>query len=250
MSKLTLLEIVQAVASAIDADPVNDINDTPEAAQIAQITKDVYYELINRKDWMQHKTLFRLTASGDNDYPCLMTIPATTKEIFWIQYNKRASGDTRDKYSPVNFMLPEDFIELVNARDDNDSDVTQMTHNNVEINILSDTAPTYWTTFDDENIIFDSYDSDVDTTLQTSKIQVYGIQVPTWTAEDSFTPDLPIDGFPLLLAEVKSVASLELKQRANSKAEQQSKRQSIKMAQHHWNTVGGVTYPDYGRKRP
>jgi len=109
-------------------------------------------------------------------------------------------------------------------------------------------APTYYTSFDENYIVFDSYDSDVDTSLQNSKVQCYGKRYPTFTMSDAFTPDLPVQMFSYLLNEAKSTCFLTLKQAPNQKAEQHSITQRRRMSQEAWKISNGITYPDYGRK--
>lgn len=249
MSKMTLLEIVQDILNDMDGEPINDINDTPESLQVAQIVKTTYYEIINRNDWAQHNKLFQLSGSGDSAKPTHMTMAENLKELKWIKYNKRQASDTRDKYQEVWYKDQEDFLRFVNDRDSSDSTVTVVTDDNsVKLLIRNDRAPEFYTSFDDVSIVFDAHDVAVDTTLQGSKTQAYGIEVPTWTVDDSFTPELPIDGFPLLLAEAKSVAMLKLKQVSDQKAEQQATRQQRRMSQNHWRVASQQRWPDYGRK--
>mgnify|MGYP000149502562 CR=1 FL=1 len=56
--------------------------------------------------------------------------------------------------------------------------------------------PSFYTSFDDEHIVMDSYKSSVETTLQNSKTQAYGVVYPTFTISDTFTPDLDDTLFP------------------------------------------------------
>ena len=113
---------------------------------------------------------------------------------------------------------------------------------------MSDTSPTYFTSFDDEYLVFDSYDIDVDSTLQTSKTQCQGKVRTSFSLVDTFIPDLPVQMFSYLLNESKSTCFLVLKQSANQKAEQHSISQRRRMSQEAWRVKKGITYPNYGRK--
>lgn len=250
MPKYTLLELTQSVLSDMNSDEVNSITDTVEALQVAQIIKDTYYEIITEGDWPHLETLMQLSASGSGTLPTHMSMPADVQRIISIRYNKRKSTDTRDDYSLVEYKTPEEFLEIVMKRLSSESNVDTISDpSGVPLLILSDIAPTYWTSFDNEWIVFDSYDSDVDSTLQTSKTQCIAFREPTFTLSDSFVPDLPSIAFPYLLSEAKSTAFLALKNTANQKEEQRSNRQRRRISQERWRVGGGITYPDYGRKK-
>lgn len=250
MAKMNLLEIVQSILSDMDSDNVNSINDTIESLQVANIVKTTYFELIDRRDWPHLHQLVALNSVSDVSRPNYLKLPDSVVELEFLQYNKRKSTDTKDRYEPVTYLYPDDFILKANALDSSKATVTSVTDTSgVKINVTTDRAPTYWTSFDDEYIVFDSYDSDVDTTMQGSKTQCRGIIYPSWSALDTFTPDLPADSFSLLLEEAKSAAFLVIKQVANEKAEQRSRRQQVRQTQKSYRAKGGVRYPNYGRKR-
>jgi hypothetical protein len=100
-------------------------------------------------------------------------------------------------------------------------------------------------------LVFDSYDSTVDSTLQQSKTLCYGLKDYTWTETDTFVPPLDAEQFPLLLNEAISLAWSELKQAQHAKAESMARRGWTNL-QHSKNRINTVTelqkLPDYGRK--
>lgn len=249
MAKKTLLAIVQDILNDMDGDEVNSITDTTESQQVAQIVQTTYEEIIANRYWPTASTLVQLTASGDSNKPNFMQIPETVQDLKWIRYNKRTSTDTDDKYSEVFYLYPDQFIDFLNARKDSESNVTQISDDSgIELNVLNDRGPTYYTSFDDEWLVFDSYDSDVDTTLQSSKTQCLAYVEPTFTQSDTFIPDLPAKAFPYLISEAKSVAFNALKQVPNAKEEQRSRRQRGKLAREKNRTTDGIrTTKSYGR---
>jgi hypothetical protein len=150
----------------------------------------------------------------------------------------------------IKYLNPEDFMEVVDKRDSSKANVTVVTDpTGISININNDKAPQYFTSFDDEYLVFDSYDSQVDTTLQSNKTQCHGKRSVAFSLLDTFTPDLPIQMFTYLLAEAKSTAFMTLKQMANAKAEQVSVSQKRRMSQDAWRLKNGIHYPNYGRSR-
>ena len=146
-------------------------------------------------------------------------------------------------------MEPQEFLQMLNARPSSDSsvDTIQDTIAGIELLILNDRSPLYWTTFDDQTIIFDAYDSAVDTNLLASKTQIWGNVEGTWTHTNAGVPNLPAKAFPYLLAEAKSTCFNTLMQVGNQKAEQQSRRQRVWLSREKWRNGQGMQFPDYGR---
>jgi len=217
---------------------------------VAQIVKDTYYEIITEGEWPHLKTLMQLSASGDASKPTHMGIPENVQQIETIRYNKKSATATNDDYSEIGYLAPDDFLDHVMKRLSSSTTIETISdYSGVVLLIENDKAPTYWTSFDNENIVFDSYDSAVDTTLQASKSQCIAYREPVFTVSDTFVPDLPSIAFPYLLSEAKSAAFLALKNTANQKEEQRASRQRRRMSQERWRVGGGITFPDYGRKR-
>jgi len=249
MAKMTLLEMTQDILSDMDSDEVNSINDSIESLQVAQIIKTTYYNIIDGRDYDFLYELFQLDASGTSSRPTHMKLPENIIDLKYIKYNCKTLTDTKDKYLKIKYLMPEDFMEVVDSRDSSKSNVTVVTDpTGISINVMNDKAPEYFTSFDDENLVFDSYDSEVDTTLQNNKTQCHGKRSVTFTIADDFTPDLPTQMFSYLLAEAKSTAFLTLKQMPNEKAEATSKIHKRRMSQEAWKISNGIHYPNYGRK--
>jgi hypothetical protein len=138
-------------------------------------------------------------------------------------------------------------MDVLNARKETESNVTEYAHSSgVLMKIRTDKEPTYWTTFNDDYIVFDSYDSAVDTTLQGAKSQAFLQAMPNWTHEDSATPDLPEEAFASFMAEAKSTC-FALYKEVNQKIEQEAQRQRRWLARKSWAAKGGIRRPDYGR---
>jgi len=247
--KLSLLDIVQDILSDMDSDEVNSVDDTVESTQVAQIVKSTYFAMISNRNWPHTRQTVQLSASGTTAQPTHMTIDEEVKELCFINYNKVRAGSTRKMYQPVKYLYPDDFLRVINNRN-NDSDtvdvITDLT--GVELLIVNNTAPTYYTSFDDENIVFDSYDIEVDSTLQQSKVQAQAYVIPAWSGLDDFIPDLPAEAFTALLEEAKSRCMFKLKQVRDVKAEQEAGRQQRYLARQARTVNGGIRYPNYGRK--
>lgn len=249
MAKMTLLEMVQDILSDMDSDEVNSINDSTESLQVAQIIKSTYYNIVDGKDFPWLKEMFQLDATGGASRPTYMTLPSTIIDLDWVKYNTKKVTDTKDKYTKVEYKLPEDFLDITDKRDSSAANIQVITDpSGIKVNVYNDRGPMYFTSFDDETLVFDSFDSGIDSYLQNSKSQCYGKRSVIFTMSDLFTPDMPVQMFSYLLNEAKSACFLTLKQLPNSKAEQNSISQKRRMSQEAWKIKKGVSFPHFGRK--
>lgn len=248
--KMTLLEMVQDILSDMESDEVNSIDDTQEGLQVAQIVKSSYYAMISNRNWPHTKKAISLLPSNAVDKPTHMRISEDVKEVLFINYNVERATDDRKMYKPVKWLEPDSFLHLLNHRNSSEDNVKVVSdYSGIELLVITDKAPQYYTSFDDVHVVFDSFDENVDNTLQESKIQASGYVVPSWKHEDDFVPDLPIEAFTALLEEAKSRAMFKLKQVQDVKAEQETNRQQRWLSRKAWAVNGGIKYPNYGRKR-
>lgn len=246
--KRTLLDMVQEILNDLDCDEVESIDDTVESEQVTSIIKSAYYAMMSNRDWPHLRRSIQVTGLGDTTKPTHMKLQDGIKELCFINYNKVKNGETRKRYEEIEYLQPDHFLHKTNLRNNDESDTVAITDNGgIEILIKNDTPPKYYTSFDDEYLVFDSYDSTVDTTLQESKVQAMAYVMPDWNSEDTFIPDLPENAFTALVEEAKSRASFRLKQVADQKAEQEAGRQNRWLARKARRVAGGIQYPNYGR---
>jgi len=235
MAKMTLLDMTQNILSALDSDPVDSIDETVEAVQVAELVKEAYFELISQRDWPFLHQLSTLQALGDVNNPTKMKIPDTWNKIKWIKYNKKE----------VQWVPPEIFNDIISDR------VEQAGVINANGFVIN-RDPEYWTSYDDQYIVFDGYNSSEESTLQESNSSVYGVAQASWTHTDTFIPAIPEKFFPTLLAEAKSQAFVNLKQQANEREERKARRGRMAMRNEVWkNENGEAKYNrrvNYGRK--
>jgi len=249
MSKMTLLEIVSDCLNDMDSDEVNSISDTIESQQVAQIVKTSYFEMIGNRNWPHLKKLTQLDALADIAKPNYLRIPTGTKELISFSYDKFTATNLKTRLEEVRWKEPDAFLRFVSSRDSTlDTVSSVIDFSGSKLLIVNNLPPTYWTTFDDEHLITDSYDSEVDSTLQKVKTQCIAYLDPLWSHADEFIPDLPSEAFPALLEEAKSTAFVALKQTANQKAEQKVGRQNRWLSRKAWALNGGIKYDSYGRR--
>lgn len=245
--KYTLLQMTQFILNDMDSDEVNAIDDTIESQQVASIIKQCYFGMIGNRNWPHLRKLITLDSSTDLARPTYLRIPENLKEMEVFRYDKH-KVDGISRYDDVRFLYPDHFLKFVSSRNNtNEHTITVEDFSGVKLYILNNVAPSYWTSFDDSYIVCDSYDVEVDSTLQSSKTQVVAYLDPTWDDAEDFVPDLPAEAFTALLEESKSTAFLAIKQSANQKAEANAQKQQRWLSRKAWATHGGVRYQNYGR---
>ena len=227
--RYTLIEMVQRILESMDSDEVSDISGTPESLAVANIIKECYYNIISGLDLPEHKGIFQLDASGDSSKPVQMSLPSNALDILTLQYNINTVADPN--WSPIQYKTLDEFFPIISSNDLTDTSVGSMVNTinggNFTFKYRKDRAPSYYTSTDDRTIVFDSYDSDVDTTLQKVKTLCYGGILPTFEMSNSYIPDLDARQFQLLLQDSKAQAFIELKQVPNPTAERKARKNEI-----------------------
>lgn len=240
--KFTLLEMAQEILGSMQSEEVNSIDDTTEAYDVAKLIRSVYYDLAIEIGLPEHEGLFELNASGDPDKPTLMTVPDTVSLLRNVKYNIKSDEDENANYQDIVFLPFQDFYEMQRGYQEQEDNVGEMifTTNGEDFEVMykSDKHPQWFTTFDDHTLIFDSYDSDLDTTLQKSKTMCMGIIFPTFSLTNNFTPDLDPTQFSLLKNRAKVRAFTEMKQQRNPEAEKETRNQKIKTQKNKWLVSG------------
>lgn len=246
--KQTLLQMVQDILSESDSDPVNSIADTEESEQAAVVIKNAYFDLIIQKRLPEHKELTQLTALGDSAKPNYLKFPSLVTDLITFKYDKRLLAGDAKNYEDVHWLEPDEFIERTVRRDSSSATVDTISDfSGVPILVANDKHPQYWTSFDDEYIVCDSYLSTLDATLQASKTLAYVRKYPAFTVSDSFTPDMDEELFPLLLAEAKSNFWSAFKGGVNQKVEQTARRNRVALQSREFKSGLRLKRVDYGR---
>lgn len=245
---MTLLKMVQNILNDLDSDEVNSIDDTVEAQQVSEIIQRTYFDIISTRNWSHLSKLIQFEASTDTNKPSHIRIPEKVKEVEFINYDRRQKETDEFDFKRVEYKYPDEFLDYINARRSSQENIDVVDNGDGTVLLIkNDSPPTYWTSFDDSYVVFDSYNKDVEHTIQNTKMQTKAYVSPTWITQDDFVPDLPEEAFSKLVAEAKSCAFLVLKQMVNEKAEQTSQRQSRWLSRKSWTAKGGVRYPNYGR---
>lgn len=246
--KKSLLEMTQDILSDMSDDEVNSIDDTFDSSQVAAIIRSTYEAMMSNRNWPHLRKLIQITPFSRVSLPTHMELQQEVKELCFINYN--CSEDARLRYCTMKWLEPDDFLRVLNRRDSTRQNIDIIQDpTGVQLLIDNDKWPEYYTSFDDTILVFDSYKSSVDDSLQESKIQAMAYVMPSWQHTDAFVPDLPNEAFAALMAEAKSAAMLRLNQVQDAKAEQEAVRQQRWLSRKAWRAHGGIQYPDYGRRR-
>lgn len=250
----TLLQIVKNALESMDSDPVDAIfltsGGTEESEQIASFASQLFEYMHNIYDWPYTKFLTKLDSVGDSEKPNYLRIPNTVAEVIWVKYREQ----------DVQWLTPEEFIEVTNARNAISTDssgvaVSTLDSNTVAIKsfddinlyIRTDRNPTYYTSFDDEYLVFDSYDSINESTLQQSQNVIYGVKASAFSLEDNFIPDFPDKMYPFFQAELNRECHLRLKQ-VDSPVDSKRALASIAHQRTRANRVNKKRITGFGRK--
>lgn len=249
MPKMTLLDMTQSILNDMDSDEVNSVDATIESYQVASILRDSYFEIINYRLWPEHTGIINLSGLGDTDKPNYLLVEDDVIRMDWIKYDAKEEATDPLLYKDICYMSPKRFLDMVLGRDSTDSNVQTVNGFGDEVLLIyTDQSPTYWTSFDDEYIVFDSYDNTQDSTIQESKVQAYGYVEPTFSLTDTFVPDLPAKAFPYYLAYAKSKCFIALRGQVNEKEELVARKQRAWLSREKARLSGGLKTPNFGRK--
>jgi hypothetical protein len=253
MAKPTLLELVQDILSDIDGDEVNDISDTIEATQVANVIRNTYRSIVEEFDLSAIEVAFQLEASGTSTRPTHMTIPSSIFDVKSIRYDVRTAVADPPRYVEIPYATKAEFLDRTSNNDSDDATYQDVTdpESGFVLSIRNNQAPSMWTTLDGgDTLIFDSFNSAVDSTLQTAKTQCLGSKRNDLTLASTSTIDLPETMQQLVYNEAREMCMELYKDGAPRKVNEASRRSKMK-AKERQNKIDlprSINLPDYGRK--
>lgn len=194
--KLTLLQLVQDMLVAIDAEAVTSVGETPEAGMCVNIANRAFEQIAVYRRWRHFKQYSRLDA-GSNLNELVMPSGTIAFQPNDLWYNDL----------PMQYMRPEHFQTFTIRRDTSESNIESVN----DIKVYNDRDPDFYTSPDDETLVFDAMPDNVsglDSTL--SRAMIY--KLPTSRLDsDSQQFDLPAVMHPALNTLCISLALGELK---------------------------------------
>jgi hypothetical protein len=229
MSKMSLLEMVQNILSAMNSDEVNSITDTVESQQVATEIKTTYEELYGNRQLGNFESLVTLE-SGSSAYPTTISMPSNVVHLKWVKYRDFRNND---QYHKVEYIEPEEFIIRLLDRVPGQFEPTTQVQllptipNTYTVSV--NRCPNYYTVFEDkQTLVFDSLDLSYESFLTGSSCIAWGLLSKEFQLTDDFVPDLDVNFFPHLLAEAKSACFNNVKEMPNQKEEQRARRQLVR----------------------
>ena len=227
MAKRTILKLVQQLGEAIGSDEIDTLDETIEASDIAAILEQTVDEVISRKRWEFLKDRPRqldARAEGSTQLNTLV-IPSDVTRVTCLKY--RNTNNTVTEFTRITYMQPCDFLDHVQARNSTDSNITAIANaDGVLINVITDAPPTRWTSFDEENITFDAYDTAAGTGNLISDSVIIADIIPVIDYTDpTATLKLPERMESLIYNEAISTCAVRLRQSVDPKAEKIANRQ-------------------------
>ena len=256
MRKYTLLEIVTSVLDSMGSDNISTVEGssvTEEALQVISIAKDLYFYMAAEQDWKHLRTTDTLTSLSDTDTPSHMRLPSGMEEIEVIKYDVREAVADALQIQEIRFLEdPSEFLAILHSRTSTDSTIQTVTDfGGATLLIKNDSPPTYWTTIDDDYVIFDSFDSGIETFLVAAKSVIVGTSEPAWTELDASVPDMPGKMFPHYLSTLKAICHEDIQKEASAWHTKQADKSDRRIAHNNTKTRnpnGLSRTAHYGRK--
>lgn len=244
--KQTNLQIVQMILNKMNGDEVNSVGDTTESMQILLELMASYYAMIGDIEWPGQFNYIPLEPSLDTDKPTHMRCPDNVDHFKSLRYNNGTAA--APNYIEVCYLDREAFVDKIISNLNGNSTAVVQDYSGAYLTIVTNKHPTYYTLFDDEHVVFDSYASDVDDTLQASKVIAYAQCIPSFELTDDFVPDLHAKDFPQLIAETTAACFSYWKQQASPTDERRARRLFVRRFNNQTRTSAAQNEPlDFGR---
>ncbi len=246
----TVLEVVQSILNDMDSEPVNSLSDTQEAQQVASVLAETFEDIVSTRSIPEHNEILKLTASSDTDYPSEFSYPDNVRNLRKVWYDVQENNPATDAdrvYREICWLDPLDFLQRVDSWSGDYTTVLERSSGTV-LRIANDRFPKYYTSFDDEYIVMDSYHSTYDTTLQASKVRAYGIKTPTLNENsDSAIIDLDEEYTQYLIRETTARCFDLFKGGVSQKMEQSVRRVKNHLVNDKYRTSRSNIRTNYGR---
>lgn len=262
----TLNYTVQRVLDKLNLDPVNSINDTEDSLLVAREAESTFYDIISRHDWTFQEQAIKLEAAevltDENDVVVQIASLKLPEDVIKINTlyalhppyptDINSDGDGLD-WKEVKYLTPKEFIEnSFKYKYDPTSTKTAYVYykdKDFHFNIGREDAPRYFTTFDDENIVFDSVDKNVGMTVLPLYTMCLGFVEPSWTTEDDFVIPVPSKLYPMFLSAL-TVACSQMLLSTRAYEEERRYNRAMNRMSHEAYRVAVDRFPkvNFGRK--
>jgi len=251
MPTKTLLQVVTEVAENVNSDEVTSLsNASIEVDDIRKICLRTLEDISLRNEWEFLKDRPMQLTAGTNVVE--LALPSTIQAVQTVKY-RHVMGGVQSGFTTLIYMQPADFLSRLQNNNPTESQYDTVTlSSGVELYPSNNRHPRYWTSFDEKNIVFDSYDSAENATgieagdsaiLATIYLDFTGSELETWVAP------IPESMFPLWIQEASADASVKLRQTEDPREERKSRRSYIQQIRKEpvTNKDSGSKEVNYGR---
>ena len=247
--KRTLLQVTQEYLDATSGFYVDSIFDTDESQQVAKVAERVYYQMVQEYDNLLFTTEeLNLVSVTDTAKPNYMLLPENVQKVqeSKVWYNT-STTDGVLSYKLLQYLPPLDFIAHT-LHSNSDNSIIVEGYNNTKMPIKKNQFPSYFTSFDDVYVVFDSYHEDYDTVLQASKTRFVGSQEKVFLQEDSFEIPIPTHLSETYLDMFLNEALTLIHQQPIAMISQRARAKKIKLQQASRTLGSSRSKTKYGRK--
>lgn len=225
----TLLYTVQRVLEKLNLDPVNSINDTVDSLLVSREAESTFYDLMTRAEWEDKIDLIEVTSVSDLSQPTTLKLDGDVHNITSLRYDVTTAEDTNKVIREIMWLEPEDFLNMSYSLNSSNDNVDVVEYKDIPLLIINDRMPMYYTSFDNEYLVFDSYHKDTEDTLIGTKTVCYGKKVPTWLQDDNFVIPVQDSLYPLFLSMLASACSIYMNSEINQEDERRQARGMSRM---------------------
>lgn len=244
----TLLYTVQRVLEKLDLDVVNSINDSQDAILIAREAEDTFYDLLSRHEWPDQYDIINVESVGDTNNPTALRLPSNVLKITSVRYDVTDLDDEDTIIRELEQLDVEEFLDRIYKRLTTDEDIVQASYKDIPLYIYNNCAPSFYTTFDNEMLILDSWYQDVESTVQGTNSVVRASSIPTFELNDDYVIPLEATIYPLYLSEVSAACSFALNGTQFPEEERRRNRGISRLRREAFRTDVSIKRNDYGRK--
>ena len=253
MPKIALLEICQNIASDMDSFGFNSITEDDEGMQIARVVKEQFELMQSTLTMVDTEKRYQLqTLAG---FPNMLKMPDNAESLTRLQYRQDdpADASTRMVYADLIRLEPEVFSDMMLGLNELSTNVTAgLDPDGAPVKYSTNSPPAYFTSFDNENIMFDSYQSgfvgNADGVTAGNTI-CFGEVVPVFLLEDTYVPEIPENAFMRLITTSKAACFDKLNGEPNRTAEMNATRAKNDFAATQHRTGGAyITRNNTGKR--
>lgn len=188
----TLLEMVQRVARKLNSDEVSELDETIESSDIAHEVLDTFEDLMHNTEWEFLKHQPRKLAEKLNGQSVVsLRLPSDVVHIESLMYECQTDATSDRIFREIKYLSPAEFQQMTLGRK-LDTNCVEVTVGEFRIRVFNDTPPSYFTSFDEKEIVFDSYNAAIDTTgVVATKTAAIAKVVLLGTYSETWSPSVP-----------------------------------------------------------